>query len=265
MQLRIIQWNIRVGSDTQAIAELISGKIRKPTVVHLQEVTEKAFSVLSFTLQADGESFSLRLRRPGNHEGRNRRMGVASFVWGGELVSESVVSRSVFPERSLATEVRVGASVVRCLNFHSLTGVDYKKAKSSNFASVADFLAESELDFFACDANEPKLDGLGGDDIEFFNNRDGGRCAALIFGATPVHHLRDALKTNILESGQAPGGSPLAVSHVVAGQARRYDHIYHANHWRVLGVSYEYEAATRASSDHAIVIADFGRVTGQRA
>jgi hypothetical protein len=56
------------------------------------------------------------------------------------------------------------------LNFHSLTGVDYKKAKFSNFATIAEYIVENpELDFFICDANEPKTDGLDDEKLAFRN------------------------------------------------------------------------------------------------
>ncbi len=261
MQLRIIQWNIRIGSNADAIGRLISESVQGPTIVHLQEVSENSFATLQETLQPGGAGFSLQYRRPGRYEGRNRQMGVATFTFGGTLAGQALVSRSVFPERTLVTSASFEEVSIKCLNFHSLTGVDYKKAKSSNFATLADFLADADLDFFACDANEPESDGLLGDQMKFFDNRDKGRCAAMIFGASPVHNLKDALKTRLRTQNKTVNTVPLAVSHITGGKARRYDHIYHSDLWSVKNVSYQYDAGISASSDHAIVIADFSRNT----
>ncbi|NCZ58204.1 MAG: hypothetical protein EBY75_07910, partial [Actinobacteria bacterium] len=80
------------------------------------------------TLKPDDCAFSLSHRAPGKNEGRNRRMGVATFVFGGKIVLASLVQRSVFPERTLFAEIEIQGTKVSMLNFHSLTGVDYKKA-----------------------------------------------------------------------------------------------------------------------------------------
>jgi len=259
MELRLIQWNIRIGSDAESIGRLIFNSIHGPTIVHLQEVSTNSYSTLSSALQPDSQTFSLLHRVPGKHEGRNRQMGVATFVFGGELHHDSLVARSLFPERTLVTEILIEGVTIKCLNFHSLTGVDYKGAKSSNFASLADFISEAKLDFFSCDANEPKTDVLSDEQVEFFDNRDKGRCAAMIFGPSPVHNLHDALKTHLRSLGAIDTGPPLAVSHIVAGKPRRYGHIYHSSQWGVSRISYDYDGAIAATSDHAIVIGDFSR------
>ncbi|MBK06231.1 MAG: hypothetical protein CL920_37310 [Deltaproteobacteria bacterium] len=261
MHIRIIQWNIRINSDTGAILELLRSEVRTPTIVHLQEVSEFAFSMLHTHLQPTGSAFSLEYRRPGKNEGRNRRMGVATLAFGAAIVKSDLVKRSVFPERTLVAEVEVGGTFVRTLNFHSLTGVDYKKAKSSNFASLADFLESESIDFLCCDANEPKVDSLNWAEVEFFNNRDKGRCAAMIFGESPQHALFDSFKVHLQNIGEGIEGSPLAVSHVVTGRyPRRYDHIFHSPQWEVEAMSYDYESAKKATSDHAVVVADFSYV-----
>jgi len=257
MKIRVIQWNIKINSDASKIAELLREKVNGMTIIHLQEVSAASNENLLSILEPDGYGYSLYHRAPGHYEGRNRKMGVATMTFGGEIIEQSLVNRSVFPERTLESVINFNGKLIRCLNFHSLTGVDYKKAKSSNFASIADHLTNKEFDFFACDANEPKNDSIYPESIEFFDNRDKGRCAKLIFGSPPVHALSDALKTKLINLNSHILDSPLAVSHKTGGKPRRYDHIYHNEKWSVIDILYDYESAIEASSDHAIVIGDF--------
>lgn len=260
MKIRVIQWNIKINSDARKIADLLRKKISGMTIMHLQEVSAKSNEKIVSMLKPDGYDYSLNHRTPGRYEGRNRTMGVTTMTFGGEIKEGSLIHRSVFPERTLESVTDFNGKKIRSLNFHSLTGVDYKKAKSSNFASIADHLTNKDFDFFACDANEPKSDSLYTERIEFFDNRDQGRCAELIFGSPPVHALRDALKTKLIKQNNHNLESPLAVSHRTGGNLRRYDHIYHSEKWSVIDVLYDYESAIESSSDHAIVIADFGEL-----
>jgi len=257
MKIRIVQWNIRINCDVDAISERIRTAKKNSSIVHLQEVSESAFEILCKKLDPDGCAFSLIHRPPGRNEGKNRKMGVATLTFGSEIVDEFLIERSIFPERALVTEIEIDNAKVRTLNFHSLTGVDYKKAKSSNFASIADFLESDDLDFMCCDANEPKVDSMLETEVEFFDNRDKGRCAAMIFGSNSRHALLDSYKTHLQAVGAEVKASPLATSYLAAGQPRRYDHIFHAPRWKVIAMSYDYDSAIKASSDHAIVIADF--------
>jgi len=259
MKIRLIQWNIKVNCTPHKIADYIAQSISGPTIVNLQEVTEKAYHEISSILKKSDKAYSLDLRKPGRYEGRNRAMGVATFAFGGKIVQHDLVHRSVFPERTLFSTIQFKKRKISVLNFHSLTGVDYKKAKSSNFASIADFIAEKgfTLDFFTCDANEPQIDSLDDNKVEFANNRDKGFNASLIFGKNKVHALCDAYKIHIQKSKLRIRTNPLATSHVTGGNHRRYDFIYCSNKWDVKNVSYPYKESVRASSDHSIVIGDF--------
>jgi len=259
MRVRVVQWNIRMNSDARSISERLRLATQSPTILHLQEVSESAFAALCEHLDPDGCSFSLDHRPPGKNEGRNRRMGVATLTFGAGIVEAFLVKRSVFPERTLVAEIEILGWKVRTINFHSLTGVDYKKAKSSNFASIADFVESEIIDFLCCDANEPKTDSMLEAEVEFFDNRDKGRCAAMLFGCDARHGLLDSYKTHLRSTGAEVKTSPLATSYLVAGRPRRYDHIFHSPRWQVEAMSYDYDSAIRASSDHAVVVADFFR------
>ena len=88
-------------------------------------------------LQPDDAKYSLDCRQPGNHEGKNRRFGVATYIFGGCALDTALLDRSVFPERTLFTRVKYDSAIIDILNFHSLTGVGYRKAKASNFGDLS--------------------------------------------------------------------------------------------------------------------------------
>ena len=212
MNIRVIQWNISFKCNPEKIAELLSRNIRGYTIINLQEVLETTYSKISSLLCASDSAYSLDFRKAGAYEGKNRKMGVATFVFGGRISCNELVSRSVFPERALFSKIKFQDKDVSVLNFHSLTGVDYKKAKSSNFASIADYIHDCpEMDFFTCDANEPKVDSLNDEKIEFWNNRDKGFNAGLLFGKTTAHSMHDAYKTYLSNNNIDVQTTPLAI------------------------------------------------------
>ena len=130
--------------------------------------------------------------------------------------------------------------------------------QSSNFASIADFIQAEELDFFTCDANEPKIDSLNDNTIEFFDNKDKGITAGLIFGANKVHNLSDSFKIYLRNSNKNTDAEPLAISHIISKKFnRRYDHIYCSRNWQPNTVIYPYNDSVNATSDHSAVIGDF--------
>ena len=259
MNIRIIQWNISMKCKGKKIADCLSRYIHGPTIITLQEVSKSTYAQIASVLTPPGIAYSLDLRKAGNHEGRNRKMGVATFVFDGRISHYELVSRSIFPERTLFSTSQFEGKNISLLNFHSLTGVDYKKAKSSNFASLADFIDEhsSCLDFFTCDANEPQVDALEDDKIEFWDNRDKGHNAGLLLGKNKVHSLCDAYKVHINNNNPGIRTNPLAFSHKTGGNLRRYDFIYCSSDWKVHHVEYPYEESVNASSDHSMVIGEF--------
>jgi hypothetical protein len=181
MRLRVIQWNIKINSNSSGISKLLNEHIKDNTIINLQEVSENSYNEISQSIQGE-KAFSLFHRRPGIYEGKNRKMGVMTITTGGAILKSSLVVQSLLPERTLITEIAFDNQLITNLTFHSLTGVDYKKAKASNFASLASYLAVQEINLFTCDANEPEVDSMVEDEIKFFDNRDKGANAELLFG-----------------------------------------------------------------------------------
>lgn len=261
MNIQIIQWNISYTSKPEIIAKQLQRYLNNkeiPTIMCLQEVSEKSYKTLINILSPSFNCFSLNLRPRGKNEGRNRALGVATLGFNLLLGSFDLVHRAVFPERTLAVTCTHEGKAIRLLNFHSLTGVDYKKAKSSNFASLADYLElNTDLDFMCCDANEPKVDSLYLENRIFYDNRDKGQNASHIFGSNSIHSLQDALVEYLKLKGEIESENPLAISFMTGNNPRRYDHIYSSKEWNVDRIDYKYEEAIKATSDHAIVIGSF--------
>ncbi len=259
MNIKIISWNVSFMCRPESIAAYLRENISGYTVVNLQEVLAPAHTQLSSILKPDGVAFSLDARKPGKHEGANRSMGVATYVFGGRLLDHELVTRALFPERTLCSTIQFEGRDISVMNFHSLSGVDYKKAKASQYNALADFISRRYLDFFSCDANEPEIDALDDHEVKYFDHGDAGKSASLLLGKTRVHSLGDAYKRYLNDTGKTENlSSPLATSHVISGQSpRRYDHIYASDKWTVDSVAYPYDDSLRASSDHSAVIGAF--------
>ncbi len=259
-QMRVIQWNISVRSDQEKIASYLKELILDdvPTVVCLQEVLQSTYRFLTDWLRPHCSTLSLDFRPPGRNEGKNRRMGIAMLAFSASITESGLLTRTVFPERSLWASLDADGHEVEVLSFHSLTGVGYKKAKASNFASIADSLQEwHSLDFLCFDANEPRQDSLVLEEVEFWaTNGDDGRNAALIMGADRVHSLEDTFRK--YSAGDISDELPtLPVTHHTRDTSRRYDYIFSSPRWNVTAITHPYEDSINASSDHSAVVADF--------
>lgn len=151
MELRVVQWNIKHNSDAMKIAAQLNSVVRGNTLIQLQEVTTSNFQLIKKQLSASDSVFSLNYRVPGPYEGKNRALGVATFLFGGMIHDSFLLSRTLFPERTMLVDAVFDAYKIRAINFHSLTGVGYKHGKASNFASIANYMAEGNVDIFSCD------------------------------------------------------------------------------------------------------------------
>ncbi len=254
MPLRLLQWNISNRCKIDKIADFIVSNIDGHTIVCLQEVLAMHKDRLIERLAPSDYAYSLDYREPGRFDGNNRKMGVLTLLFGGKVEEANVLDRSLLPDRTLYTKMRIGEESVSILNFHSITGVSYKVAKGSNFASIAEFLYEKkELDFFCCDANEPDVDSLDVNEVRFWNPNGNGMKASFIFGKGRVHHLSDPVQSVEL------GLEALPFSYMTGKTPRRYDFIYKSDRWITKSLNYYYNESVEASSDHAMVVGVFRR------
>jgi endonuclease/exonuclease/phosphatase family metal-dependent hydrolase len=256
--LRVVQWNIYMSCHIESIANFIMNSIGQgPAIVCLEEVKRSAYDTLRNLPNLTSSCFSLDLREPGGNEGDERKMGIAVFSFGLPIISPELLDRTVFPERTLSVLLHGVFGPIRVVAFHSLTGVGYHKAKSSNFASIADYLQlhKSDLDFLCFDANEPWHDDIDPTKLVFWPR---GKTAGLIMGSKKVHDLSDSYVEHLRSTRHIDNArDPLTVSHVTQGTPRRYDYIMHSRRWTVVNCSYPYAESIAASSDHSAVIADY--------
>ena len=256
----VIQWNVSLKSNPVLVFDLLKYTLQHNNgIVCLQEVREECYDYLINQNYFTDSAYSLNIRKPGKNEGINRKMGVTVLTKGSRIESSQTLERSLFPERTLYVNLRYAEEEINVVTFHSLTGIGYKKAKSANFAAIADFLEEHDehIDFVCCDMNEPYKDSLEETKLEFFDNGDKGRNASLILGINKVHTKNDGYITYLKEKNIAVNKQPLAVSHIANGEKRRYDYILHSKKWKPVNLEYKYKEGIKHSSDHALVIGLF--------
>jgi len=282
--LRIIDWNISyqgfIGPKFAYLSTVV-GEVagRMPCVISLQEVKDNDLTYLKELDLFNSLTYSLNFRKPGMFEGKNRSLGnvIACCGSGIEISRSALLNRAPFPERTLLAEIKEGHREFEVVCFWSLTGVGYKRGKSAQFAALADYLHEkSGAPIILClDANEPKIDHYNLEHTEFFDQKgDKGQAASYVLGSNPSHELKDAYRSwlvqnpkllqeikKIQENNEDLLSLPLAVSHIAGGKThKRYDYIFHSNHWKVNQIEYRYHEAIEAGSDHAMVVADLGWV-----
>lgn len=281
--LRVINWNISYIGDIKAKIDCLKSLITEvlgdhPCIIALEEVTEKAYTELLKEDLFNNHAYSLNYRKPGVFEGRNRGLGcMVICVNGIEITNSLLLNRALFPERTLVANLRYDKSDFELICFHSITGVDYKKAKSAQFATLADFLNSrgNNPTILCCDLNEPEIDHIDLNQVRFFDQKgDKGKYASLILRPNGIHFLEDSYRVwlsnnteefnsikKVQEASENLVSTPLTVSHILRGGIRkRYDYIMATPHWIVKKVDYRYDEAIRNGSDHAIVVTDFTKV-----
>jgi hypothetical protein len=99
------------------------------------------------------------------------------------------------------------------------------------------------------------VDDLDIDKVLFFDNGDKGRCASLLFGKNKVHPLEDVWRNHHKAKGDLQVESP--ISYIIQGKIfKRYDFIYALPEHVSVNIEYQLEESIKASSDHAMVLAD---------
>ena len=238
--------------------DLLKNYFEKNTIICLNEVQNNIFQNILEKLSPEFYSYSLDKRIPGKNEGRNRKLGVCIIGNSFKIIENGIADRTLFPERTNYAFLENINKKIKIFSFHSITGCDYKKAKSSNFASIADFIELNNFDFITFDANEPKVDVLDENKLEFYDNKDKGKNAGLILGANRVHTLNDSLRAWHLQNNIFNENDPLSISFKTKTESKRYDYIYYEpSLWKIINIKYDYDNAVKAESDHAIIISEY--------
>lgn len=253
----IISFNLccmgKIEPKIALLKKLIQDK--KPYIICFQEVKKAAYQYIKTQFPDDTLAYSLHYREPGKYDGMNRKLGCLNiFSDNIDVLNSEVVSRSVFPERTISSQINIDGCCLRVLNFHLITGCDYKKAKHANFASIAEYINNSKVDIFCADANEPEIDCLDYSSVKFFRD---SKQANWVLGADKKHNLNDCFRTHLANKELVINKVPLAISHYVSRKIpKRYDFIFANEKVIVNDTKYLLEEALAVKSDHAVVMVD---------
>jgi len=253
--LKIIDWNISYAGDTERKIKYLQTHIEDDTCVILQEVKPHAYEYIKTTLSDKYELFySLEYRKPSKFDSDARRLGVLIMVSKDfEILEAGVIERSPFPDRTVYVTLKKNDKTIKILALHSLTGCGYYRSKSVQYDSFAEFIDEYRPDIIGIDANEPQVDHYDMTQMQFFDNGPG---AKHFFDEMVDINLTDAyVRFNGIEGYEE--GKPLTKSHNIRRKgAVRYDFLFVKNTCRVESLTYNYDEAFAAGSDHAIIVAD---------
>ncbi|MRH41571.1 hypothetical protein GH741_02650 [Aquibacillus halophilus] len=280
-QLRIISWNISLRGPIKDKMDLLQSVINEtdgPTLVALQEVIEKDRAYITEEKIFSTHSYSIDFRTPGPFDTRNRKLGcMIGVTSNSEASNPGVIQRTPFPDRTLYTDITIDNFTFKLICFHSLTGVGYKKAKTTQYVGIAEYLhLHRDIPMICCfDANEPAVDHYDIEKVKFFNQAgDKGMGAALIMSSNPLHNMRDSYRTWLVENmdvfneikdkQQAAQDEktlkyiPLTTSHIINKKYhKRYDYIFNSSNFNVKNVQYRLDESLKAGSDHAMVVTDY--------
>lgn len=253
--MRIIDWNICYSGDIEKKIEYLKTFLTDESIVIMQEVRLYAYEYIKKMLQGKYNLvYSLDYRKPSKYDSEARRLGILIVVSNKFLIKESgVVERSLFPDRTAFASIEANGKIIKVLAAHSLTGCAYYRAKSIQFDSLSEFIDDYCPDIVGIDANEPRIDHYDVKQMDFYSN---GYGAETFFNKMIDIGLVDSYVKHkgvcIYEQG-----SPLAKSYNVRTKgAVRYDFLFVRESYKINSCSYYYDDATKAGSDHAIIISD---------
>ena len=253
--LKFIDWNISYAGDTERKIKYLQNHIADDTCVILQEVKPHAFEYIKTTLSDRFNLFySLNYRKPSKFDSDARRLGVLVLISKDlEVIDSGAIERSPFPDRTVYVTLNRNGSTIKVLALHSLTGCGYYRSKSVQYDSFAEFIDEYRPDIIGIDANEPQVDHYDMQQMKFFDNGPG---AKHFFDEMVGIGLTDAyVRANNIDDYEE--GKPLIKSHNIRRKgAVRYDFLFAKDTYIVNTLTYNYDDAVAAGSDHAIIIGD---------
>jgi len=256
--ITFIEWNIGHTADADKIADELYSYLSGTCVIALLEVTQAKYQEFSALLEPEYDIlYSLDLREPGKYDSKARQLGIL-FIFSKDIRTDAynICERTLLPERTLWADFEFNQKLYRIAAFHSVTGCEYKKAKSINFDSFTEWIDEYEPDIVMMDANEPEVDHYEIKKMKFFYNKGNG--AETFFNVLDDAGYKDCL-AEVYDKDKFIEGEPLAVSHVIKGcrKKKRYDFIFvNSVKFSVIDTEYLYVRAVEASADHAIVVAN---------
>lgn len=253
--MRIIDWNISYAGNIEHKINYLQTLLSEDTCVMLQEVKPYAYEYIKSSLGDKYEMFySLDYRRPSKFDSDARKLGVLVLLSKGfEIMEAGVIERSPFPDRTVYVTLQKDKRIIKLLALHSLTGCGYYRSKSVQYDSFAEFIDTYHPDIIGIDANEPQIDHYDMRQMQFFDNGPG---AKHFFDEMVDIGLTDAyVRFNGTEGYEY--GQPLTKSHNIRRKgAVRYDFLFVRDTYRVNALTYNYDEAIAAGSDHAIIVGE---------
>ena len=244
-----------------------------PRVVMLQEVNESGVEVFC---EAAGLEWCTCVKTtfPELMSVRDRAgdcRGVAIAGSGPPLRAPIPFADVPLPEKVLAGWIDIGDEATTVVSYHAPAGVTHKLKKPAQAVQVAQWLASIDgAVLLAGDFNTPKVDHPNASKVRtHWHTGDrklrGATGDDVLVGPNEIHSLRDTLRTYLEATprvfdeirAERPTG-PLHISHHTnpGRNPRRYDAIWASPHFGVDNVTYIYEEALAAGTDHALVVAD---------
>ncbi len=275
--MRVVSWNIanRVGDAARRQGEFLANLDPHPDLVMLQEVNRRSIELVTEHAGLDWVRLAVDVRVAETTDTPVRQRGVALAGSGQPPGTAEILHDIPLPERTVHALVQLDGVPVRAASYHAPPGVSWFEKKPLQAVSFARWLATIDTPaIFGADANTPLIDHP---DFERTRTHwhtgerhlEGEPGDDLLWAATKVHHLDDALRRWLRQhpdraaeiAATNPDG-PLAISHRTAkrrtapGTPRRFDSIWVTEHFAVDDITYPYEDSLAAGSDHAAVIAD---------
>ena len=258
-----LDWNIKCFCNIKKIMELILSQTNgERSIIALQEVMPDNAAIIREELSKDFNiAYSIDYRPPGKFDTGSRKLGVMLLTSKDIGLSDpNVYERNIFPERTLCAVAEVDGRKLKIVTLHSITGCDHKMAKSVQFRTFAELVNTYNPDFVSFDANKPDIDHYNVSDMRFFSQKhnENGQAARAFFEELVNQGLRDVY-AEPYDKSQYKAGQPLVVSHIISSskKKRRYDFLFARKDIQVKKISYLYDEAVEATSDHALIIADF--------
>ena len=258
----MVSWNVagRVNADMTALLTRDA-----PDLVLLQEVTESVWAGYRAAFPAYWKAFSLD-HRP-QPEALGRRYGLGTAILGGPRTrcrsQRLPLQDLVQPERVLDVDVGVDGLTepITAVSYHALHG-GHGADKPRVSAAVGDWLEQQNGPVLVgMDANSPDVDHP---DFKLtrchWAQQPFTDLEPRLLGPTKTHRLRDLWREHLEQDHEAlatlrrdrPTG-PLAVSHIVQGRPRRYDHLWATPDINVEALEYDQLGLADGHSDHALI------------
>ena len=270
--IRVGTWNLKYRDAVVAAAQ---GRHAANFELDLLALQEANPSALPAFVEAAGFDWAisasdLRVRPP--REGAGRKATSALVGRCEPPRTTRLFTHVHLPERLVAIEINSPIGPLTAVSYHGPPGASWGKIKVHHALALARWLETTKgTVIVGADANTPKIDHpdptrtrthwhTGSRKLETGEPGDDN-----MFGTSPCHDLRDALRTWLerypdaserIRSGRPDG--PLAITYRTSGSnPMRYDHLWHSRDLTVEEIQHDYHGAVDAGSDHALVWAEF--------